>query len=420
MWGPSGGRPKIEAARSLVGDLLDAASARMPVGLLAYGHRTKGDCGDVETLVAPGAGTAGRIRTAVDGLTPRGTTTLAAALDAAAATAQTVVLLSDGNEACAADPCGAARAIEDAMPGFTAHAVDLGGNAGARTLRCIAEATGGRYLAAADALADASPLLAAATGSGTQPAPEPTPADEPDTGPLFEDTFDGDRLAAHWNVRDPITELYAVDGGEVWFAGLDGNFGPRNENAPNRLVLDAPLPEGDFDIAVDFSLLWQSSRESVSVSLFEDARNQVLAWFWSASGGCGVQPGITILSRTAVGEDDVEETRFRVRLFDGPLVGRICSKAGRAHADAVMRSITENGATLRLSRRGRKVFASLEVLVPPHPEEDGAAQVRTVETERLTLLRPSGRIALLAGNRGNPHGRESIVRIDRVAIEAAQ
>ncbi|MEZ5392330.1 MAG: VWA domain-containing protein [Bryobacterales bacterium] len=53
MWGRVGGETKIEAARRVVRDLTVKLPTEARLGLVAYGHRQKGDCNDIEELVAP-------------------------------------------------------------------------------------------------------------------------------------------------------------------------------------------------------------------------------------------------------------------------------------------------------------------------------------------------------------------------------
>ena len=55
MWGQIDGVAKITIAQGVVGDLLSSLPETQALGLTAYGHRTKGDCTDIQTLVEPGA-----------------------------------------------------------------------------------------------------------------------------------------------------------------------------------------------------------------------------------------------------------------------------------------------------------------------------------------------------------------------------
>ncbi len=58
MWGQIDGVAKIEIARSVMENLLGGWTDERSVGLMAYGHRQRGDCSDIETLITPAPGTA--------------------------------------------------------------------------------------------------------------------------------------------------------------------------------------------------------------------------------------------------------------------------------------------------------------------------------------------------------------------------
>ncbi|ODT82510.1 MAG: hypothetical protein ABS76_07790 [Pelagibacterium sp. SCN 64-44] len=170
MWGQIDGVPKLEIARQTLTTVLSDLPNDLELGLMAYGHREKGNCGDIELIVPPAAGTATAISQAAGTMRFLGKTPLSAAVQMAAEElrytedAATVILITDGVETCEADPCALASALESAGVGFTAHVIGFGlsGEEGAQ-VACIAENTGGRYLPAnnAEALADA---LTAAIG----------------------------------------------------------------------------------------------------------------------------------------------------------------------------------------------------------------------------------------------------------------
>lgn len=50
--------------------LLGEWAAERNVGLMAYGHRRRGDCGDIETLLDPAPGNAAAIRERIGAITP--------------------------------------------------------------------------------------------------------------------------------------------------------------------------------------------------------------------------------------------------------------------------------------------------------------------------------------------------------------
>src|SRR5689334_18088360 len=61
MWAQIDGKSRIEIARDTLKQVLAGVPAELELGFMAYGHRTKGDCSDIEMLVDPAAGTADRI-----------------------------------------------------------------------------------------------------------------------------------------------------------------------------------------------------------------------------------------------------------------------------------------------------------------------------------------------------------------------
>lgn len=161
MWGQVDGQTKISAARLAVGSILNKWKPDDRLGLMAYGHRAKGDCRDIELVVPVSTFDPARIRSAVDGLNPKGKTPIADSLRAAASELKAtenkanVVLVSDGIETCVADPCAVAAELKKAGVGFTAHVIgfDVVDPAAKSQLQCIAKVTGGVYLDASNASA---------------------------------------------------------------------------------------------------------------------------------------------------------------------------------------------------------------------------------------------------------------------------
>ena len=84
MWGQIEGEAKVSIARRVLADVLGTMPGEVELGLMAYGHRQKGQCGDIETLVAPAPGSAGAIAQAANGLSPLGKTPLTASVRRAA------------------------------------------------------------------------------------------------------------------------------------------------------------------------------------------------------------------------------------------------------------------------------------------------------------------------------------------------
>lgn len=176
MWGQIGGRAKIEIAREAVGSMLAGWPRNQALGLMAYGHRRKGDCADIELMAQPSTVAPDAFQTLVNRLQPKGMTPITASVRQAAEALKytehkaTIVLVSDGEETCKADPCALGKELEDAGIDFTVHVVgfDLPEGKARAQLQCLAKSTGGRYVEARDAAA-----LNKALGQIAQAAPAP-------------------------------------------------------------------------------------------------------------------------------------------------------------------------------------------------------------------------------------------------------
>ncbi len=154
MWGRINGKPKIVIARQVMKDLLNEAPSNIDMSLMAYGHRRKGDCKDIEMIGSTGTDPA-RLKATIDQITPRGMTPITDALSKAASVISkdgasgTVVLISDGLETCSGNPCALAKELVQKGVKIVVHTVgfDVDQQA-ARQLACIADATAGHYYAA--------------------------------------------------------------------------------------------------------------------------------------------------------------------------------------------------------------------------------------------------------------------------------
>lgn len=187
MWGQVGGRAKIELARQALSSVLSEVSPGMEIGMLAYGHRVRGQCADIELMVpmGPAGQTVPGILDAASRMNPRGMTPLTDAVLIAAQRmgyteqAATVVLLTDGIETCGGDPCALGRLLAAEGIDFRAHVVgfDLT-DAEQRQVSCLADETGGLFLAASSA-DELQSALARTLAVDPAPQPEPEPASLP-------------------------------------------------------------------------------------------------------------------------------------------------------------------------------------------------------------------------------------------------
>ncbi len=158
MWGDAGGQKKIDVAKQVLAQAVPALPPEVRVGLVAYGHRRKGDCTDVETLVPAGSTDRKALLAKVQALSPKGKTPIAASVKQVAEALKgkenetTIVLVSDGIETCHDDPCGVIKALKQSGIKFVLHVVGFGVDArGKEQLSCLARAGGGKYFSAGDA-----------------------------------------------------------------------------------------------------------------------------------------------------------------------------------------------------------------------------------------------------------------------------
>ena len=152
MWGKVDGRSKIDIARQAIHGLMKKWDKNIEVGLMAYGHRKKGDCGDIQTIYPVSKANAAAINKAVDDLSPRGKTPLTAAVRQAARELKssedkaTVILVSDGRETCNADPCAAAKELAKLSVGLTVHVIGFDvAKSEQKQLKCLADNTHPTY-----------------------------------------------------------------------------------------------------------------------------------------------------------------------------------------------------------------------------------------------------------------------------------
>jgi len=180
MWGPAGSETKIVAAKQVLSEVLQGISPDVAVGFIAYGHRRKGDCTDIETIAPLGSDPAA-IASRIQKIVPRGRTPITEAMRQAATLfgaydrPSTMVLVSDGIETCEGDPCALAKELKAQGVNLIIHTVGFGvGGKAARQLQCIAEAGDGNYYQVKDRAALSKALFAVrAAVTENKPAPKP-------------------------------------------------------------------------------------------------------------------------------------------------------------------------------------------------------------------------------------------------------
>jgi len=231
MWGRVGDKPKITVAQDVMVELVNELPAESKTGLLAYGHRRKGDCTDIESLVGLGPLEREVMIQRLQSLNPKGKTPITAAVKQAIRELRrleesaSVVLISDGLESCGGDPCEAVKAARKTGVEFRLHVVgfDLG-EADAAQLKCMVEAGDGRYYDASNADELTGALKEAV---GVQP------------GLLLSVTSNGKPTPANVRIRPSGTQ----DDGQTSRLGDGSDEGRAN---PRRIALEP----GTYDVVV--------------------------------------------------------------------------------------------------------------------------------------------------------------------------
>lgn len=406
MWGGPNGGSRIAAVREAVAGLMAGWPAGRPVGLVAYGHRRAQDCADVEVLRPPLPGAEGLARTA-RGLVPRGRTPIAEAVRQAAEAlgpgGGSVILVTDGIEACHPDPCAVAQTLARAAPRLVLHAIafDLADPPALAQLRCMAEATGGRAFLARDGAELAAALAAAAAAPGPGPRAA-SPRAEPVPQPSLVVTL---RLCAQC---DPMTgeatillrrgaEAVARDGEPFgrFFDLPPGDYALSVEAGPVRrgpiAVRVPPSGTGRAEVVLDAGWLVAQARSEPSGHALTD-RARI------SREGAGAQDGAAIL--LPPGPHRLEA---RIGIVTGAAVGEVVA------GDVTLLPIPLRFGTLRLRREGFGSEAPRVTVTPLGVERPIFADWPEGEVAAIPL--PPGRYRVSAD-----HGdREAIAGVEIVA-----
>lgn len=398
MWGQIGGRPKIEIAREAVDRMLADWPDGREIGLMAYGHRRESDCGDIEMLAAPGPLDRAALTDAMAGIEPLGKTPIGASVEAAAEAMAdadmpaSVIVVTDGLETCGADLCALGERLAESGAALTAHVIGFDVEDSEGQLACLAEASGGQYISAANAesLTDALQVASAA-----EPQPEPESSE-----PLHVDEFERAELGETWTVQNPAPANFVLDGGAlVAMTVQPGHMGEPDQPNVFRWT-DAELPEGDWEIRADFTArlgevqTLGGRRAIVQVGRFLDAETYIAVEIMR-QGNSNDDMWLKLVAASG-GNVTVEEVEIAgdVRGYD---------------LAQILSDFEAQGARLSVIRRGRDYVGRLETLgwtLQP----DGPSVIETVP---LSVLRSAGDPALFAGTLGS---EQTLVEFSRIEI----
>ncbi len=160
MWGQIDGKAKITIAKDALKKIINGWNPNIELGLTVYGHRKKGDCNDIQSLIPISKIDKSKLLKAVSSIKPKGKTPISRSLKMVAKELQTtedkatIILISDGKETCDLDPCLTVKELKDKGIDFVTYVIGFNVDKNTdKQLSCIAKATGGEYFSAKNASA---------------------------------------------------------------------------------------------------------------------------------------------------------------------------------------------------------------------------------------------------------------------------
>jgi Ca-activated chloride channel homolog len=244
MWNRmQGDITRIEVARDVMEEFFAGRDANAPISVIAYGHRRRGDCADIEVVAPLGVHDPRELAARVRALNPQGMTPLTDSLTLAreqiprTAESADLILVTDGLENCGGDPCALAARLAAEGIQIRAHVVGFGMTAEeVNSLSCVPDQTGGRLFHTSSGVELAEALAAVSV-------PEPQPVE---LAFRAVDARNGEPLhPSDWQIHDGQT------GALVASAEAAAAFNARLEDGAYRVSAVHPGFEGTIDLAVD-------------------------------------------------------------------------------------------------------------------------------------------------------------------------
>ncbi len=215
----------------------------------------------------------------------------------------------------------------------------------------------------------------------------------------FEDDFEGDKLADHWEVVNPDTDAYVVEEGVLLvIAKAVGGLG--TESIPNIFRLRKDLPPVDWVVTLKLEVELQTGRELLQFGLFTDPANRIVTELFSApaEGGTSVTSSLSLRVRKVTDEqatDFTDSVWSRKEWF-------------RAFAATVPQPIT-----VKMAKQGRSYHAAVHF----DGSRDDAGDPIWSQTQLVSSLRPPKQLVLNVSQWRKVPG-ESLFRFDSIKIEA--
>jgi Ca-activated chloride channel family protein len=388
--------PKITIAKKAMTALLKDLPKDTKIGLMTYGHRTEGDCKDVELLTAIGAHDPNRLAARLAPIMPKGKTPLAYSLEQSLpyfspfkGQNNFIILVSDGIETCGGDPAKAAAKLAEANIGLKVHVVgfDVKG-AEQKHLEKIAQEGKGHYFNAQNAQGLKKALTQVITVVTKEPPKPPPPPKAPEL--YFFDDFKGEQLADHWEIVNPNLDSFILANGVLEVVSSSSQK-LSDAKIENLFRLNKPLPPGDWIMTAKMDISFQTGQELIFLGLYESPDRYLIADAMLIDYGHELRIELQKNLKGKIMKFD--KKIFRAE-FRGP-IGEGMKKMPQP-------------ILLRLRKDGRDYYGGIRLEKAEKPE--------WIEVGKLTLMRQKGSLIVGIYQKYRVHG-ETNVKFDWVKIE---
>lgn len=177
MWGQMEGKTKMQIAADVLSGSVEKLAENQQIGLVAYGHRQKSDCEDVEFLIDAENTDKSLVAQSIKKIKPLGRTPLAYSATQVIEKLRTskmkatIILVTDGIESCGGDICEVVRLAREEGVAFKMHIIGFGLKEDeTEQLKCAAAAGDGQYFDAANAGALNDALIQTTTATVDEPS----------------------------------------------------------------------------------------------------------------------------------------------------------------------------------------------------------------------------------------------------------
>ncbi len=157
MWGKIKDGHKVIIARKAIAGAVRPFDNKLDLGLIAFGHRRRGACLDIQTVDRPSPLNSVQFSRLINQIKPLGKTPITGALSEAAKIlgqnkqpneqqGGTIILLADGPENCRRDPCALITKDFAKEKNLTVHVIAFSmEQRDAASLQCLAKNSGGEF-----------------------------------------------------------------------------------------------------------------------------------------------------------------------------------------------------------------------------------------------------------------------------------